>query len=195
MIRAGVLDIGFGNIESVLQTLKSMKIRARRVHTPKEVEEIEHLIIPGVGSFGFAAHSLAETRIDEAIVFRHSNRLPTLGICLGLQILSTSSEEDITCKGLGIFNHSFQRLVRPEIGWKKVNLSEIQATWNNKYFYFNHAFASIPKEKRKSGASTIQSEALAISVKEKTIGTQFHPEKSQEAGKTFFNWFFEEFAI
>lgn len=193
MIKVGVLDTGFGNIESVIQTLKSMKIQTRRVLTPKEVEEIEHLIIPGVGSFGFAAQSLSRTKIDDSIVFRHHNKLPILGICLGLQILSSSSEEDPTRKGIGIFEHSFQRLVKPQIGWKKVNLGNIQATWNNKFFYFNHAFASFPNENRENNATTTQNEPLAISVKDKTIGTQFHPEKSQEAGKMFFRWFFEEF--
>ena len=191
MKTTGVLDIGYGNINSVIESLKNLEIRAISVSDPDVVSTIDYLIVPGVGSFGAVTTLLQQTGNGDAIRMRHINKLPTLGICLGFQIFCMGSEEDHSERGLGIFEYSFKKLPSPQIGWRKITHKTINAFSGNRFFYFNHGFGAVV-EPGHAEVTALNSEGLlSFAISEATVGVQFHPERSQEAGKAFLNWFFE----
>ena len=191
MKTTGVLDIGYGNINSVIESLKNLEIRATPVRDPDIVSTIDNLIVPGVGSFGAVSTLLEQTGNGNAILKRHINKLPTLGICLGFQLFCMSSEEDHSKRGLGIFEYSFKKLPSPQIGWRKISHNTINAFSGSGFFYFNHGFGAVVEPGRAEVTALNSEGLLSFAISEATVGVQFHPERSQKAGQAFLNWFFE----
>jgi len=192
--QVGILDVGYGNIESITQSLKANKVKSERVVKSDDVKQFEFIIIPGVGSFGQAIENIVSKEVDKALIYRHENNLPTLGICLGLHLLSRSSTESKSNRGLGVFDYEFQRLQKPQIGWKEVPFSSLELFQKRPSFYFNHAYGINIENEHDTNQFCSRDKLLAIAIKGKTVGCQFHPEKSQRAGKAFFYWFLEEFS-
>lgn len=191
MKTTGVLDIGYGNINSVIESLQKLEIDSIPVRDPDVVRSIDNLIIPGVGSFDAAAILLEETGNREAILSRHTKRLPTLGICLGFQVMSLGSEEANSQEGLGIFNYSFKKLPSPEIGWRMIHDDSISVFNRRDFFYFNHGFGAVANESDVGDFAINSQRMISFAIRDATVGVQFHPEKSQRAGQAFLKWFFE----
>jgi len=182
-----ILDYGVGNVQSVSSFLKHHNYIVSNGKSKDDILSSDLLLLPGVGSFKTAADNIS-TEITEVIKLRHKLSRPILGVCLGLQLLYSESEEAETCKGIGIFLGKVKRLEDlSRIGWDKVNVDKANEI-SGKYFYFNHSYAVPNLTSTDISFKSISGGYDSIVIQKKTVGVQFHPEKSQEAGSVFFKW-------
>jgi len=182
-----ILDYGVGNVESLSNFLRYQKYNVDYGKSRNEILSADLLLLPGVGSFKTAADHIS-VEMRELIKLRHELCRPILGICLGLQILYSGSEEAETCQGIGIFLGKVERLKDfSRIGWDKINFDK-DTELSGKYFYFNHSYAVPHLVNTDRSYKSISGGYDSIVVQKKTLGVQFHPEKSQEAGSDFLKW-------
>ena len=182
-----VLDYGVGNIKSLSSFLRHERYIVSYGKSKDEILGADLLLLPGVGSFKTAADNIS-AEIREVIKLRHQLARPILGICLGLQILYSESEEAETCEGIGIFLGRVERLNDfSRIGWDKVNIEEAGEI-SDEFFYFNHSYAVPDLANSDMSFKSVSGGYDSIVIQKKTVGVQFHPEKSQEAGSVFLKW-------
>lgn len=183
-----VLDIGVGNTASMMWALQRLGASATLTADPSVVAAAERVIFPGVGSAGFAARRLRETGIDG--VLRELDR-PLLGVCLGMQMLFETSEED-DAEGLGLLPGAVRRLTGapdrpvPHMGWNQLMLNQpddplLKGIEAGDHVYFVHGYAVA------AGADTVASTdygglVTAVVRRGAVSGCQFHPERSGPAG-------------
>ena len=187
MKSAVVVDYGAGNIGSISTYLRNFAFKVEISNDSRKIADADLLVLPGVGSFGPAKLKLDYSGATDAIVKRVGFGGPTLGICLGFQLLTLSSEESAGVDGLGLIDAKTVRLKGgPIIGWRCCSGKPILADSLNTY-YFNHAYGVIGTpvldEVRFSGKDS----HIAYARVGNLIGTQFHPEKSQQVGFDFFS--------
>ncbi len=178
-----IIDLGIGNFANVQKAVGGII-----TSDPETIVKADKAILPGVGSFGFASKKLAE--IKEAVCeIVHSGK-PLLGICLGMQLFFSTSEEG-RGKGLDIFKGKvlkFKGVKSPHIGWNRVKLLKnnelFKGIKDNAFFYFVHFYYVFPGDKRIIVAQTDFAKTVfpASVSKENVFGVQFHPEKSSENG-------------
>lgn len=198
-----VVDYGMGNLRSVSKALERLGASVKVSGKPKDISDAEKIVLPGVGAFGDAVSELQSAGLfnplKEAIVLQKK----FLGICLGLQLLMPSSEESPGAEGLGIFAGSV-RMFRsknikiPHMGWNSVRLAQkhplLKGLRDDAAFYFVHSFYAVPEDPQKIAASCEYGEESfpAMLGNGTVFATQFHPEKSQEAGlqilRNFVEW-------
>jgi glutamine amidotransferase len=188
-MRVTVLDYGAGNIHSIAKALSAAGGAVSVESDPLRAIEADLLVLPGVGAFGHAADCLSPARERVATAIRAG--LPTLGVCLGMQLLFDSSEEGVG-SGLGVFRGRVTRLSAcrsPQIGWN--NLEDVvdlaAASASMKSVYYANSFACRPEDLSVVTAwSTHESDRFPAIVRAGTaVGVQFHPEKSSAAGIAF----------
>lgn len=190
-----VLDYNMGNLRSVSKAVEHLGGKVRVSSNPKEVLDSDKVILPGVGAFGDACAELRKAGLFEAVQAFVKTGKPFLGICLGLQLLFESSEESPNVQGLGIFKGSVQRFRSkgvkiPHMGWndsKIVNQSPVlKDIPQPPFFYFVHTFYAVPSDRKIILTETTYGDETfpAIIGSQNVFATQFHPEKSQEAGLT-----------
>ena len=148
-MKIGVIDYGASNIFSVDRALKSLGASTKIIKTPKDFEKIDKLVFPGQGSMGACLKKLSDNDLRDPLINAIEN-LPFLGICLGLQILFSESEESQGAKGLGIFKERIckfsefkdKKIKIPHMGWNQVEFIQNHFLWNdlesNNNFYFVH---------------------------------------------------------
>ena len=192
--RVCILDYGSGNVRSVYNLLLSMRTACVISNDEKDIDNSTHLILPGVGAFGAAMEKI-KNRIPLDIlkqnVFEHKK--PFLGICVGMQVLADKGSEFGMHKGLGWIPGEVNKLDSgdlplPHIGWNDIAIVNSCPLLNGldllKDFYFVHSYILDPADHSGTMAETVYGKAFASVVqKENIYGVQFHPEKSQEAGK------------
>lgn len=197
-----VLDYGSGNVGSVFNLLKHLKIEVIVSNQRKEIEDCTHLILPGVGSFGAAMEKI-EANLPLEIIENEVliNKKPFLGICVGMQVLANYGFEFGKHKGLGWISGVVELLQPgdnplPHIGWNNVDtiqkskIMEGLETIND--FYFVNSYCFRPEDKGAVLAETEYHEKFASVVgKDNIFGVQFHPEKSQGAGQKIITNFLE----
>jgi glutamine amidotransferase len=181
-----VLDFGLGNIRSVA---KALERAGASVSVEPEVDaNADALVVPGQGHFGSCVVNLG-ARIDDVRKWIADGR-PYLGICLGLQILFDSSEESAQ-PGLGVFGGTVDLLrgdVKvPHIGWNEIEPRTgarlLTGVEPGERFYFVHSYAPMPREDDVSAATTEYGVTFCSAAeRENVFATQFHPEKSGDAG-------------
>jgi glutamine amidotransferase len=196
-----IVDYGMGNLRSVHKAMERVGFRAMVSHDPKMIEKAEGLIVPGVGAFKKAMENLAELRLVEPIMkFIHSGK-PFLGICLGLQLLFSESEEFGRQKGLGLFQGRVVRfpfplpektlagesLKVPHMGWNSLRIMKrfpaLEEIEEGTHFYFVHSYYPVPEDWEIIATTTDYGGDFVSSVgRGKLFACQFHPEKSQSAG-------------
>ena len=190
----GVIDYGAGNLRSVCNSLKKLSVDCHVVKAPSDLNKIETMIFPGVGSFGDSSDQLKKQSLFEPIREWIINDRPFLGICIGFQMLFDSSEESPGSEGLGIIpgkviKFSEQKNLKvPHMGWNEVQIKNLDdPVWQKiddlTHFYFVHSYFPKPDNPEVSSSTTGYGEDFTSSIRFGNIfGTQFHPEKSQKSG-------------
>ncbi|MBY0340730.1 MAG: imidazole glycerol phosphate synthase subunit HisH [Rhodocyclaceae bacterium] len=189
-----VIDYGIGNVRSVLNAFEFIGAQAVLTCDPVELERADGLVLPGVGAFGEGMRRL-DTRGLRAPLTRLARAgKPLLGICLGFQMLMRSSTEQGQAEGLALLDHAVVRLPvearLPHIGWSRVKAAadapppKLLAGLDNELFYFVHSYGVVkPKQSIIAGLAAYGGcEIAALIEADNVFGTQFHPEKSGEAG-------------
>lgn len=192
-----VFDYGSGNVRSAFRAAERTGADVVLSSDTALARDADGVIIPGVGAFGSVARSLAAAGGDELIRSRLAEGLPTLAICVGLQVLfERGVEGDDVSEGLGIWPGTVTRLdapVVPHMGWSEVEAPRSTTLLNGiagERFYFVHSYAATDGP---PGALTTWAEhgsRFVAAVEDGTLSaTQFHPEKSGEAGRRLLaNW-------
>jgi imidazole glycerol phosphate synthase glutamine amidotransferase subunit len=188
-----VVDYGMGNLRSVSKALESVGANARLTKDPAAVKAAERVVLPGVGAFGKAVSNLEEAGLRDALFDFLARERPFLGICLGLQLLFESSEEDVGAEGLGFFKGTCKRfdegLRIPHMGWNTLQWLRDgalrQGLPDEPYVYFVHSYYVVPADEGFVATETTYGVRFASAVRKgPVLGVQFHPEKSQDVGLT-----------
>ncbi len=188
-----LLDYGAGNVRSVRNAIKKLGFDVINVEQPEDILTAEKLIFPGVGNFGVVMQRLVRDGYAENLITRIQEDKPTFGICVALQVLFEGSEESPDVAGLGVIPGKIERfpagiLSVPQIGWNGIRFhkqSPLFEEYNGEKLYFVHSYKATPTEENKDWilTTTDYGEKFISSVaKGRVIATQFHPEKSGEAG-------------
>lgn len=186
----GIIDYRAGNLFSVKKAFEYLGYPSTIVSSPQEMTGVRYLIVPGVGSFGYAINELQTSGLYATIRDWATEGRPFLGICLGMQLLFDTSEESPGISGLGICKGSVRRFTHgkiPHTGWNRIAPSitnhlcpSITAEY---YFYFVHSYYVVPESRETITGLCVQQIEFAAMIESGSIfGTQFHPEKSGEAG-------------
>ena len=178
------------NLGSVRKAFEAVGAEAVIVDRPEDIRDTSHLVLPGVGAFGDAMKNIRARGIDEAIFEAIENGAAFLGICLGLQVLFTESEEKGTHPGLDIFKgrvRLFTEGLVPQIGWNQAHIKRenplMKGILDHSYFYFVHSYYVDPEVTDNVIAETdYHIDYASIVGGERIYGIQFHPEKSQQKG-------------
>lgn len=190
-----IIQYNAGNIRSVLYALERLGHQAIVTDNPQQIEQADKVIFPGVGEASSAMHYLRERGLDQVII---QLQQPVLGICLGMQLLCSYSEEnDTIC--LGIFNEKVLRMQPglvppptnqlkwkiPEMGWNNIfNLQSalMRGVEENAYCYFVHGYYAACGSHTIATTDYIQPYSAALH-RDNFYGCQFHPEKSAATGR------------
>ncbi|KAH7104092.1 imidazoleglycerol phosphate synthase [Auriculariales sp. MPI-PUGE-AT-0066] len=196
-MRLFVLDYGAGNVFSLANTLTKLGHSFEWIQSPDDFDHATHLIFPGVGAFQSAINNLHTKGLLEPLLAYIRSGRPYFGICIGMQVLFQSSEENPDVKGLGIIPHaivnfSSENKSVPHIGWNRVQMLDIDdvpaGVKPDAFYYFVHSFmapyaASSGVAEWTHTTCQYGSEVFVSSVRRGNVyGCQFHPEKSGHAG-------------
>lgn len=192
--RVGVIDYGGGNLRNVLNVLHFLEHDGVLVSGPGDLDRIDRLLFPGVGSFGDCVEDLDRKRLREPILDWLRADRPFFGICLGYQVLFEKSVESPGVKGLGFLEGEVVRfderhgLKIPHMGWNEVEpVDRSHPVWaglpDPLHLYFVHSFYPDPADPGIVSSRAHYGDAFASSIATGNIfAGQFHPERSQEAG-------------
>jgi imidazole glycerol phosphate synthase glutamine amidotransferase subunit len=193
-MRAGIIDYGAGNLRSVANAVHSLGIEPRIVVGRDDFADLTHLILPGVGSFGDSMRELESRDLVEPIREWIADDRPFFGICVGYQLLFESGEESPGVPGLGVFQGQVGKFPEdgrkiPHMGWNAAFLRHSDSPiWeelgDEPFFYFVHSYFPTPTDPGLVAAETdYEGTRFASAIRKgNLIATQFHPEKSQQAG-------------
>jgi len=186
-----IIDYGMGNLRSVQKGFQKVGIDAVVITNPEAIDNAQAVVLPGVGAFRDCMRNLEQISMTEPIVKSIQKGKPFLGICLGLQVLFTESEEFGICKGLNILRGrvvKFQTGLKvPHMGWNNVKIVKkppiLDGVPDESFFYFVHSFYVVPQDIDVIATTTDYGITFTSMIwKENIFATQFHPEKSQETG-------------
>ena len=196
-----IVNYGLGNIGSTLNMLRHIGLKAKLESDPIELSQSQKIILPGVGSFDVAMRQInnIEGLLDILNYKAKVERIPILGICLGMQLMTRSSEEG-KMKGLGWINADTKKfklgndLKVPHMGWNKVqanaNTGLTDLTESDQRFYFVHSYYVQVDEQVNSLFKTRYGLEFDSGIVDQNIyGVQFHPEKSHKYGMNLFKKF------
>ena len=203
--KVGLVDTGTSNIKSVFYALKLFDTEIINIEYDSN-DKIDYMVVPGIGSFKTVMKKLKEKKLDNFIKKNIASNIPSLFICVGMQILFSKSYEFGETSGLDILKGSVikipndfknEKLNVPFIGWNKLNYKKncavFQETKENNFFYFTHSFYVKPLNEKIISTNTNYSgfDYCSSISHNKIFAAQFHPEKSGEEGlkiyKNFLN--------
>jgi glutamine amidotransferase len=199
-----IIDYGMGNLRSVQKGFERMGHEAVVTSEAKTILSASKVVLPGVGAFPDCMRNLEEYGLIDAVLQSISSGKPFLGICLGLQLLFTESEEFGISKGLDVIKG---RVVRfriqdssfkiPHMGWNNVTIKRrppaLADVPEGSHFYFVHSFHVVPEDKGVIATTTDYGMEFVSSIwKDNIFASQFHPEKSQALGLSILKRFGEQ---
>ncbi len=202
MNKIAVVDYGMGNLRSVQNALSELGALGEIVATPERLAGYHKIILPGVGAFGDAAERLQSSGMRRALSACVASRHLLLGICLGMQLLCSSSEESPGVEGLGFFDVGVKKLAAsegqrvPHIGWNELTIEQphwvVAGVAQRSDVYFLHSYAADIGIGPDLVASAKHTDGFpAIIARDNVVGIQFHPEKSQKVGLAILRNFVE----
>jgi len=186
-----IIDYGMGNLRSVEKGFQKVGVEARVVTEPQAVDDAPAVVLPGVGAFRDCMRNLEQMSLSEPIIRSIRKGKPFLGICLGLQVLFTESEEFGICKGFDLLSGRVVKfdagLKVPHMGWNNVKMVTnppiLDGVHDESFFYFVHSYYVTPRDNTVTATTTDYGVTFTSMVwKDNIFATQFHPEKSQETG-------------
>jgi glutamine amidotransferase len=200
-----IINYGMGNLGSVRRAFEECGAQVLLSDEPRDLEEADRIVLPGVGAFRDGMHNLAAAgwpdKLREAL---QNPRVTLFGICLGMQLLAEYGHEGETTKGLGLIPGEVHRLTPtteneriPHVGWNEVHPSNGDSLFHEippkTDFYFVHSYHLVPTEPEHAIALTPYCGRFVAAVRSRNVlGTQFHPEKSSRPGfrliKNFLSW-------
>lgn len=207
-MKIAIIDYGMGNLFSVQHACKFVGLQPFVTSDRKKILSADGAILPGVGAFGRAMNYLEQLGLIDTIQSFVRSGKPFMGICLGMQLLFSESEEFGVSKGLDIIpgnvlkfygqDNQSNKIKIPQIGWNQIFKSKeglpkspLSGIKNGEFMYFVHSFYTVPLD---SGCILTKTEYACIEycssiLKENIFATQFHPEKSAKEGiKIYSNW-------
>ncbi|MDF1825479.1 MAG: imidazole glycerol phosphate synthase subunit HisH [Verrucomicrobiales bacterium] len=192
--RVGVIDYGGGNLQNVLNVLKFLGHEGSLVSQEGDLDSVDRLLFPGVGSFGDCVEDLDRKQLRAPLEQWLKEDRPYFGICLGYQVLFEKSAESPGAKGLGFLDGEVVRfddshsLKIPHMGWNEVNPVDPEYyIWKEApsplHLYFVHSFYPQPSDPALISSTAEYGNSFASSIAQGNIfAGQFHPERSQDAG-------------
>ena len=193
-----VIDYGMGNLRSVQKAFERVGFAAKVTDDPREVEKAQRLVLPGVGAFRDCMANLREGGFIEPILRHVESGRPFLGICLGLQLLFSESEEFGRHRGLGIvpgkvvrfpegMRENGEELKVPHMGWNRIAIRTpapiFRGIEDGAFVYFVHSYYVVPDDLSLVATETEYGISFCSAIwKDNVMATQFHPEKSQATG-------------
>ena len=207
-MKIGVINSNTGNVENVKKSLKYLGYIPIMVEEKKQLFNLSHLIIPGVGSFPKMMEFFKKNTIGEVLTDYSKYNLKILGICLGMHIFFEDSEETFKTKGLNLIKgkvkkisssnfHKTKRYI-PNLGYHRIHKkssarkNKIFDKFNLENFYFSHSYKALNYEKKAEifEIDYFNESILALIIKNQNlVGCQFHPELSGEIGLDFIDTF------
>ncbi len=199
-----VVDYGAGNLRSVAKALLRSGLDARVTGEPSEVVRADAVVLPGAGAFADAVARLRQSGLEEAVKQSIEAGRPYLGLCLGLQLLFDESDEHGVTSGFQILRGRVERFPKfepdgsalrvPHIGWNEVRFAGshpmIERLPERDTYYFVHSYRAIPADDSVVvGSVDYAGEFAAVVATDNIFAVQFHPEKSQAAGKRLLDAF------
>jgi imidazole glycerol-phosphate synthase subunit HisH len=194
--KIAIVNYGMGNLRSVENTIKKLGYYVKIVSKPEDLDKFDKIILPGVGAFKKAISLLNKknwVKVIKKNVLIKKKKI--LGICLGMQLFATESEEFGNTKGLDLISGKIKFLSNmgckkkiPHIGWNSISIKKkhkyLDGLHNNIDFYFVNSLVFQPKNNSCIVAKTNHGiNFCSIISKNNIFGTQFHPEKSSKAGR------------
>ncbi len=207
-----IIDYGMGNLRSVQKGFEHVGRDAVVTRDPKTILSASRVVLPGVGAFPDCMRNLEEYGLIEAVYKSIESGKPFLGICLGLQLLFTESEEFGISKGLDIIkgrvvrfkgpqfetqDSKLETLKVPHMGWNSISIKRrplvLRDFPDNSYVYFVHSFHVVPDDTSVIATMTSYGIEFVSSIwKDNIFASQFHPEKSQTLGLSILKRFGEQ---
>ncbi|HXG99960.1 MAG TPA: imidazole glycerol phosphate synthase subunit HisH [Sphingomicrobium sp.] len=191
MTALAVLDLGYGNTDSVRLAFQRLGVEAELTADPITAEQADRVVLPGVGSAGFAMSKLRDAGLVDILKRRTK---PLLGICLGMQLMfDFSDESELLCLGLipgRVRAMSPTRdLPVPHMGWTKIEEAAPGiGLWKGDYVYFAHGF--VCEDGPATAARVTYGASISAAIRAGPLwGAQFHPERSSAAGASFLKAF------
>ena len=195
-----IIDYGVGNLRSIANMIEHVGGKALITNAPSDIIKAEKLLLPGVGHFDAAAAAFSSSNLKEPFLEKVTQeKVPVLGICVGLQLLARKSEEGMQ-PGLGLIDGDVKRfkfsddkkLRIPHMGWNYVQSTD--ALFKNMpehpRFYFAHSYHIVLDKPNQAAAITDYGYEFVCGVrKDNIVGMQFHPEKSHKYGMQLFRNF------
>jgi len=185
--KIAIIDYGVGNLRSVFKGLEYCGVEPVVTDDPAVVEESDGIVLPGVGAF---ADAMMRLKPFERVLKECAGKKPMLGICLGMQLYFTLSEEDGINRGLDLMKGRVLRLPDsvkiPQMGWNSIEMTEkselLEGIKDGDFFYFVHSYYAKPEEDVTLAFTRYGVDVPAVVGKGNLFATQFHPEKSGKAG-------------
>ena len=196
-----LVDVGGGNIGSVMRFLERMGISYRHVQNPDQLTGKSPLILPGVGNFGAVMQHLRKIGLADPVIDLVKKGTPFLGVCVGMQILFEGSEESPNEPGLGLLKGKVVKFncgKVPQIGWNQITpqVSVKDIYPDQEYVYFVNSFFARPADPKVISFTAEYFETFCAAVRTDNITAfQFHPEKSAKAGERILSRWLKEVGV
>ena len=187
-----VLDYEIGNLHSAQKALEKMGADARLTADPELIAEADGVVLPGVGAFGACMQALRERDLDGPALDAVASGRPFLGICVGMQMLFTASEEDLDARGLDVIPGTVRWIPpgvkRPQMQWNQLRVRTpgdpmLDGLGEGAWVYFVHSLHGVPDDPDSVAATCEYGTTLNVAFRRDNVfATQFHPEKSSRDG-------------